>query len=177
MKPHIFPDKFRHDYIGNGKRCKNAARIIYFHRRLLFFIRRLLNFLSFRTRQLLKKSKEEYRRHQPLLEELKMKSTASPVSQPSAKPLPSSSSSAGKEPRTPLKMIDSLPNEKSKIVMRRFVQMTCAKGIQGMLQELNDIKAITTCGRHLLKKTGFDKNPTKNRYFGKCYYIYEYYSL
>lgn len=69
------------------------------------------------------------------------------------------------ENKMPLKMIDTIPNERTKIVMKRFIQATIAKGITGILQEFIDIKA-TSIPPTQLKKEAFDKNPDKNRYKG-----------
>uniref|UniRef100_A0A1I8AK35 Protein-tyrosine-phosphatase n=1 Tax=Steinernema glaseri TaxID=37863 RepID=A0A1I8AK35_9BILA len=61
-----------------------------------------------------------------------------------------------------LKTIDLQPNEKTKIVMRRFVQATVHKGVQKVLQEYQELKICENSQK--LKSDAFAKNADKNRY-------------
>ncbi|TKR78005.1 hypothetical protein L596_018882 [Steinernema carpocapsae] len=59
--------------------------------------------------------------------------------------------------------IDAVPNERSKIVMKRFAVMTMQKGIQAILQEYNDLKTCCSTPAQFKHDT-FDKYQEKNRY-------------
>ncbi|KAK0408247.1 hypothetical protein QR680_003854 [Steinernema hermaphroditum] len=61
-----------------------------------------------------------------------------------------------------LKMIDLQPNERTKIVMRRFIQATMARGVQKILQEYQELKSLENTAK--MKSEVCAKNPDKNRY-------------
>uniref|UniRef100_A0A7E4UVT8 Protein-tyrosine phosphatase n=1 Tax=Panagrellus redivivus TaxID=6233 RepID=A0A7E4UVT8_PANRE len=59
--------------------------------------------------------------------------------------------------------IDNIPNERSRIVMRRFATIVMAKGVESLLQEFNELK-ISCPGVDQLNHMSFDRNTDKNRY-------------
>ncbi|KAI1705810.1 protein-tyrosine phosphatase domain-containing protein [Ditylenchus destructor] len=69
-----------------------------------------------------------------------------------------------KDPLTPpMSLITATPNRAAEIVMKRFAILTIGKGVNGLLKEYADLKAVCPPPTPE-QRVSFDRSPDKNRY-------------